>query len=72
MLYLVAILLPPLALLLVGKPFQAILALILQVTVLGWLPAAIWALFVVNTHHADKRANKLIRAMERERRARRS
>jgi len=68
MLYVLAVLLPPVALLLCGKPFQAIFALVLQVTVLGWLPAAIWALFVVNNHYADRRAARVIRAMERERR----
>jgi uncharacterized membrane protein YqaE (UPF0057 family) len=62
-LYVVAILLPPLAMLLAGKPFQAIIAFVLMVTVIGWVPAAIWALFVVSNHYADKRANRVIKAM---------
>jgi uncharacterized membrane protein YqaE (UPF0057 family) len=60
--YLIAILLPPLAILLCGKPFQAIIALILQITILGWIPAAIWAVLVVNGYHADRRADRIIRA----------
>jgi uncharacterized membrane protein YqaE (UPF0057 family) len=63
--YLLAILLPPLALLFCGKIFQAILALILQVTVIGWIPASIWALFVVHSHLADVRNRELISAIER-------
>jgi uncharacterized membrane protein YqaE (UPF0057 family) len=63
--YLIAILLPPLAILLCGKPFQAILALILQVTILGWIPAAVWAILVVNSHQADKRTNRLVKEMRR-------
>ena len=63
MLYVVAVLLPPLALLLAGKPFQALFSLILQVTVIGWFPAALWALFVVQGYYADKRANRLLREM---------
>jgi uncharacterized membrane protein YqaE (UPF0057 family) len=63
--HLIAILLPPLALLLCGKVFQALLALILQLTILGWIPASLWALFVVNSHLADVRNKKLIAAIEK-------
>ena len=63
--YLLAIVFPPLAMLFCGKIFQAILALILQITLIGWLPASIWALFVVNSHLADVRNKKLIEAIER-------
>ena len=70
MLYLIAILLPPLAILLAGKPFQAILSLILMATLIGWIPASIWACFVVNNHYADKRTRRVVRAMERRSRTR--
>lgn len=61
MMYLLAILLPPLAMLMSGKPFQAIICLVLQITILGWIPAAIWACLVVNSHQADKRTERLIK-----------
>lgn len=51
--YFLAIILPPLAVLLCGKPFQVILNIIL--TLCAWLPGVIHALFVVNSHLADKR-----------------
>jgi uncharacterized membrane protein YqaE (UPF0057 family) len=60
MLYLFAIVLPPLAVLLAGKPLQALLSL--PLTLLGWLPGVLHALFVVNNHYADKRNQKLIEA----------
>ncbi|MBV9329611.1 MAG: YqaE/Pmp3 family membrane protein [Chloroflexi bacterium] len=63
MLYLVAILLPPLAVLLCGKPFQALLNVIL--TLLLWIPGMIHAILVVNNHYADKRTSRLMRAMKR-------
>jgi len=69
MLYLLAVLLPPLAMLLCGKPFQAVALLVLQITVIGWLPAALWALFVVNNRYADRRADRMIEALARQRRA---
>ncbi|MGY0219049.1 YqaE/Pmp3 family membrane protein [Endozoicomonadaceae bacterium StTr2] len=58
MLYFLAILLPPLAVLFCGKPVQAILNLILWL--LGIVPGVIHALFVVNSHLADKRNRKLM------------
>ncbi len=63
MIYLVAILFPPLAVLLVGKPIQAILNLVL--TILFYFPGLIHAILVINAHKADKRNDKLIKAMEK-------
>jgi uncharacterized membrane protein YqaE (UPF0057 family) len=40
---LIAVLLPWLSFFLRGKLIRGILCLILQITILGWLPAAIWA-----------------------------
>lgn len=63
--YLLAILLPPLAVLLCGKPVQFLLNLLL--TILFWLPGTIHACLVVHAHLADKRNRELIRAVERRR-----
>ena len=63
MLYLLALLLPPLAVLLCGKPFQALLNLVL--TLLGWLPGAIHAILVVNNHENDRRTERIIRSVGR-------
>ena len=59
--YLVAILLPPVGMLLVGRPMEAVICLILQLTVFGWLPAAIWACFMVNSHQTEKRLERLVK-----------
>jgi hypothetical protein len=78
MMYLVALILPPLALFLVGKPFQGILNLILwlasivfALTILGftigfvlWAIAAVHAVFVVNGAKADKRNQALLDAIK--------
>ncbi len=63
MLYLLAILLPPVAVLLCGKPIQALLNLLL--TVLGYFPGLIHAILVVNAYKADQRNDRLIRAMNK-------
>lgn len=54
--YFIAILLPPLAVLLSGKPFQAILNFIL--TLFGWLPGAIHAVLVVKDKKDNQRMKK--------------
>ena len=64
MLYVLAIVLPPLAIFMAGKPFQAIVSLILMLTLIGWAPAAIWAVFVVANHYADKRTERLVRELK--------
>ncbi|AWB35102.1 YqaE/Pmp3 family membrane protein [Orrella marina] len=61
MLYLLAILLPPLAVLFCGKPFQFILNIIL--TLCLFIPGAVHAILVVNSHLADKRSERLERAI---------
>lgn len=56
MLYLLAVVLPPVAVLLVGKPFQALLNLLL--TICFWFPGAIHAILVVKDKKDDKRMKK--------------
>lgn len=61
--YLIAILLPPLAVLLCGKPFQAITNIFL--TLAFWVPGMVHALFVVHGHLDDKRTDRVIKAINR-------
>ena len=65
MLYLLAILLPPVAVLLTGRPGQALLNT--GLTLLLWVPGVVHALFVVADHKATQRNEALVRAVERER-----
>ena len=58
---LVAILIPWLSFFLRGKIVSGIICLILQVTLIGWLPAAIWA--VVST--IEGKNKKRVRKMEK-------
>lgn len=61
--YFLALVLPPLAVLLCGKPGQFVLNIIL--TICGIVPGIIHAFAVVASHKADKRQEKLIKALER-------
>ncbi|WP_228458708.1 YqaE/Pmp3 family membrane protein [Chryseobacterium aureum] len=64
---LLAILLPFLSFMVRGKVLTGIVCLILQITLIGWLPAAIWAMLSLNNARADKRNNRLIKAMRENR-----
>jgi len=64
MMILLAILLPWLALLLRGHIFQGIVCLILQITVLGWIPAAVWAVLVINNDNEERRHQEMMRALQ--------
>jgi uncharacterized membrane protein YqaE (UPF0057 family) len=64
--YLIAILLPPLGLLLSGKVFQAILSFILMLTIIGWPVAAAWAVLVILNHDEDRRTDRVVRALRRQ------
>jgi hypothetical protein len=61
----IAVLLPWLSFLLRGKLLSGILCLILQITLIGWLPAAVWAVVSLQNARAERRNDRLIRAVER-------
>lgn len=60
--YLFAIILPPLAVLLCGKPVQFFLNIFL--TLLLWIPGMIHAILIVNDHNANIRAKRIIKAIK--------
>ncbi len=59
--YLLAIVLPPVAVLTCGKPFQFLMNLVL--CLLLWVPGMIHAILVVHEHHAERRSAEMIRAL---------
>jgi uncharacterized membrane protein YqaE (UPF0057 family) len=59
--YLIAIILPPVAVLLCGKPVQFLLNIIL--TLCFFIPGVVHAVLVVHSHLADQRTERLERAI---------
>jgi uncharacterized membrane protein YqaE (UPF0057 family) len=57
---LLAILLPWFQFFTIGRPFAGIICLILQITLIGWIPAAIWSVYALSQYNTDK---KIARAM---------
>nr|WP_314494864.1 YqaE/Pmp3 family membrane protein [uncultured Chryseobacterium sp.] len=62
---LLAILLPFLSFIVRGKIITGIICFLLQITVLGWIPAAIWAALSLQNARAEKRNDQLIRAVKK-------
>jgi uncharacterized membrane protein YqaE (UPF0057 family) len=57
-----AILLPFVAFFTIGRPIAGIICLILQITLIGWLPAAIWAVYALSQYKTDRKIEKALRA----------
>lgn len=58
-----AIVLPFLSFIVRGKILTGIICFFLQITLIGWLPAAIWAVMSLNNDRANQRNEELIRAV---------
>lgn len=57
---LLAIFLPFFVFFTIGRPFAGIICLILQITVLGWLPAAIWAVYALGQYETDQKIKEAL------------
>ncbi|WP_339781919.1 YqaE/Pmp3 family membrane protein [uncultured Thalassospira sp.] len=52
---LIALLLPWLLFFTIGRPIAGIICLILQLTLVGWVPAAIWAVYALSQYKTDRK-----------------
>ena len=52
---LIALLLPWLQFFTIGRPIAGIICLILQLTLIGWLPAAIWSVYSLSQYKTDQK-----------------
>lgn len=52
---LLAIFLPFVVFFTIGRPIAGIICLILQITLIGWLPAALWAVYALSQYNTDKK-----------------
>lgn len=55
---LLALLLPFTVFFTIGKPFQGLFCLLLQITLIGWIPAAIWAVYTLSNWRTDQKLKK--------------
>ena len=57
---LIALLLPWLTFFTIGRPLSGVLCLILQLTLIGWIPAAIWAVYALSQFKTDQKIEKAL------------
>jgi uncharacterized membrane protein YqaE (UPF0057 family) len=50
-----AIFLPFISFFTIERPLAGIICLILQITILGWIPAALWAVYSLSQYNTDKK-----------------
>ena len=44
----------------IGRPFAGLICLLLQITLLGWIPATIWAIYALGQYKSDKKIEKVL------------
>jgi uncharacterized membrane protein YqaE (UPF0057 family) len=57
---LLAIFLPPVVFFTIGRPFAGLFCLILQITLIGWIPAALWAVYALSQYKTDQRIEEAL------------
>lgn len=57
---LIAIFLPFFLFFTIGRPIAGIVCLILQFTLIGWAPAALWAVYTLNQYKTDQRIQEML------------
>ncbi|MDY0272974.1 MAG: YqaE/Pmp3 family membrane protein [Advenella sp.] len=56
----IALLLPWLTFFTIGRPIAGIICLILQISILGWIPATIWAVYALSQFKTDQKIKEAL------------
>ncbi len=43
----------------IGRPLAGIICLFLQITLIGWIPAAIWAVYALGNYNTDMKTREM-------------
>ncbi len=57
-----AIFLPFLQFFTIKRPLAGIICLLLQLTLIGWIPAAIWSVYALGQYKTDKKIEKALKS----------
>jgi TM2 domain-containing membrane protein YozV len=63
---LIAIFLPFLLFFTIGRPLAGIICLILQITLIGWIPAALWAVYALSQFQTDRKIEGMHNPVDRQ------
>lgn len=53
--FLICIFIPWIGFFTIGRPISGVIFLLLQMTLIGWLPASIWAVYSLTQYKTDKK-----------------
>lgn len=56
----IALILPWLTFFTIGRPIAGVICLIMQITLIGWVPATIWAVYSLSQYHTDKKIERAL------------
>jgi uncharacterized membrane protein YqaE (UPF0057 family) len=56
----IAIFLPWLTFFTIGQPIAGVICLFLQLTLIGWIPATIWAVYALGQYKTDKKIEQAL------------
>lgn len=59
-----AIFLPWVQFFTIGRPIAAIVCLVLQITIIGWIPAALWSVYALSQYKADQKIANALAAQQ--------
>lgn len=63
--YIIALFCPWFVFFTMGKLFQGLFCLFLQITIIGWLPATIWSFFSISDYNRKKENDRIIDAINK-------
>lgn len=55
---LIALIFPWFTFFTIGRPIAGVICLLLQITLIGWLPAAIWAVYALGQYKTDQKIER--------------
>jgi uncharacterized membrane protein YqaE (UPF0057 family) len=57
---LISLFLPWVTFFTIGRPIAGVICLLLQLTLIGWIPATIWAVYALSQYKTDKKIEKAL------------
>ena len=61
---LIAFIFPWLTFFTIGKPIAGVVCFLLQLTLIGWIPATIWAVYSLSQYKTDKKIDAALKRTE--------
>ncbi|KEQ51836.1 YqaE/Pmp3 family membrane protein [Sphingobium chlorophenolicum] len=56
----IALIFPWLTFFTIGRPLAGIVCFLLQITLIGWLPATIWAVYALSQYKTDRKIERAL------------